>query len=414
MNREYDNRIRKTILRTALPLAAILALAVSLLCGCSIAETLLDETASPQVTPSDENVVIIDDTQTPDASADAAETEDALPAGEDAGEQQTEEAAAEETPAPNVSSTTGRPLPEGSVYRPVLAVIDNAAQSRPQTGLMLADVVYEFPLDRADHSTRYLAVFADEIPQRVGPVRDSRAYLADAAAEWGGLYVSAGDPENVPDGYTLLKDAGLELFVYNEGDAASYFYTDKTVTAIEDYTLFFKALEYADAYYGDSAAVCAERFAFESGVRYEKGKSFKSVGIPFTSSDSERVVFTYDESTNLLTRSDKNSKNVLGVSKTLTPTENALGYENEPITVQNLIVQYVNVSAFDTTFRTVSVTGNGDCDFFINGQHVIGKWSRPTLEDTTVYRLYDGTVIRLEPGNTWIEMMPASHDITIR
>lgn len=400
--------------RTAYVLAVVLMLAVVPFCGCSIAETLLDETASPQTTPPDENVVVIDDTQTPDTSAGTVETEDAL-IGEDAETaRQTDAAQAEETPAQDVSATTGRPLPEGFVYRPVLVVIDNAAQSRPQTGLMLADIVYEFPLDRTDHVTRYLAVFADQIPQRAGPVRDSRTYLADTAAEWGGLYVSAGDPENVSDGYTLLEDAGLALYVENAGDAASFFYTDKTVTAIEEHTLFFKALEYADTFYSESFAVRAERFLFESGVQYEKGKSFESVGIPFTSSDAERVVFTYDEKTNLLTRSDKNSKSALGVSKTLTPADSVLGYENEPITVQNLIVQYVRVSAFDKTFRTVAVTGSGDCDFFINGQHVSGSWSRPTLDDVTIYTLYDGTTIRLEPGNTWIEMMPASHAISVR
>jgi len=396
--------------RAMLSLAVVFALAVFLLCGCSIAETLLDETASPQTTPPDENVVIIDDTQAPDTGSEEPET-----SGEAGGVQQTDAAApAAETPAPSVSSTTGRPLPEGAVYRPVLVVIDNAAQSRPQTGLMLADIVYEFPLDRTDHATRYLAVFADEIPQRAGPVRASRTYLADTAAEWDGLYVSAGDPESASDGYTLLEDAGLALYVENAGDAASFFYRDKTVTAIEEHTLFFKALEYTDAFYSESSAVRTERFLFESGVQYEKGKPFETVGIPFTSSDAERVVFTYDEKTNLLTRSDKNSKSALCISKTLTPADNVLGYENEPVTVQNLIVQYVRVSAFDKTFRTVAVTGDGDCDFFINGQHVSGSWSRPTLDDVTTYSLYDGTAIRLEPGNTWIEMMPASHTINVR
>ena len=120
---------------------------------------------------------------------------------------------AEATPAPTplnegISPTTGRPLPEGAVYQPVLVAIDNEAQARPQTALMLADVVYEFPLDRDDHYTRYLAVFSDELPKRVGPVRTSRAYLAEAALEWGGLYVSLGDPELAAEGYPLHANSG--------------------------------------------------------------------------------------------------------------------------------------------------------------------------------------------------------------
>ncbi len=384
----------------------IFALVFPLLCGCSVAETILDVTGTPAVTPSEENLVIVSDT---DAPADSGETS-AMP---EETPQPAEEPEPSVTAEPNLSTTTGRPLPEGSVYRPVLVVIDNAAQSRPQTGLMLADVVYEFLLDRTSYTTRYLAVFSDEVAQRVGPIRDSRDYLANVALEWDGLYISAGDPENTGDDYTLIQNSGLRYHAENTGDAAGYFYTDKTVTAIEEHTLFFKALDYVEAFYNTTATANTGRFAFESGVSYEKAKPFTSVGIPFSSSDMERVVFTYDAETNLMTRSDKNSKSVLGISKTLTPADNVLGYENEPITIQNLIIQYVRVSSYDSTYRDISLTGGGDCVYFINGQYIIGSWSRPTLDDITTYMLYDGTTIRLEPGNTWIEMMPTNHDIRI-
>ena len=56
----------------------------------------------------------------------------------------------------------------------------------------------------------------------------------------------------------------------------------------------------------------------------------------------------------------------------------------------------------------------GDCVYFVNGRTVTGKWKRPTLEDPTTYVLYDGTVLRLEPGNTWIMMMPNQGDIRVR
>ena len=408
MDSARNNRIRRLKQRLKIALAALAVLA--LCSGCSVAETLLDVTKSPEVTPSDENLVVIADTKQPDTT-DAPADERA----EETSEGEAEETPAPtETPAPSTSFTSGRELPEGFVYRPVLAVIDNAAQSRPQTALMLADVVYEFPLDRTDHTTRYLAVFSDVIPERVGPIRDSRAYIAETAREWGGLYLSAGDPADLREGYPLLSDAGLRFRAENSGTAADYFYRDKTVTAIEEHTLFFKAREYAETNFTADVAASAERFAFEGGVSYEKSKKFLSVGIPFTSSDQERVLFTYDEKTNLLTRSDKNSKNVPGISKSLTPVDNALGYENEQITVQNLIVQFVYVTSFDTLYRTVEVVGDGDCYFFINGQVIIGSWSRPTIDDVTTYKAYDGSIVRLEPGNTWIEMTPISKAIKIR
>lgn len=403
MIKRAHNHISRFYGRRILALAAVCALGFPFLFGCSVAETILDVTGEPVVTPSEENLVIVTDTDAP-VSDETSSIPEETP-------EPAEESSA--TPEPNLSTTTGRPLPDGSVYRPVVAVIDNAAQSRPQTGLMLADVVYEFLLDRTSYTTRYLAVFSDEVAERIGPIRDSRDYLADTALEWGGLYISAGDPENVDADYTLLKNAGLTDYVENTGAAAGYFYTDKTVTAIEEHTLFFKALDYIESSYNTAVTPSAERFAFESGVSYEKAKPFTTVGIPFSSSDMERVVFIYDPETNLMTRSDKNSKSVLGVSKTLTPADNVLGYENEPITIQNLIIQYVRVSAYDSTYRNIMLTGSGDCVYFINGQYIIGSWSRPTLDDVTTYKLYDGSIIRLEPGNTWIEMMPTNHDIRI-
>ena len=389
-----------------------LAVGLVLLCaGCSVIETISGIPLDQNNATSDAEIVVVTD-----AAAESISLAEAT-ATPKAGEEAQAEAEASPSPTPlneGISPTTGRPLPEGAVYRPVLVAIDNAAQARPQTALMLADIVYEFPLDRTDHITRYLAVFSDTLPERVGPVRTSRAYLADTALEWGGLYVSLGDPELFESGYPLLKDSGVPMHVENTGEAASFFYHDKTITAIDEHTNFFQLLPYVEAHSAFTAPISKTRFTFEKDVLYDKGKAFQSIGIPFTSSDPERVVFTYDAAKNVIKRSDKNSKKVLGESKSLTPTDDVLGYANESITIQNLIVQYVRVSAYGSNFRSVMMTGKGDCMYFINGRAVFGSWVRPTLADTTSYLLYDGTPVRLEPGNTWIMMMPGTRNIKIR
>ena len=405
MNSAKQNAIRHPL--RLLPLTVGLFF---LLSGCSVIQTIAG-IPQGQSTASDAEVIIAADTAS--SSISVAEPTATPRAAR-------EKAAAEAEPSPSptpvnegISPTTGRPLPEGAVYQPVLVTIDNAAQARPQTALMLADIVYEFPLDREDHCTRYLALFSDELPTRVGPVRTSRAYLAEAALEWGGLYVSLGDPEQAANGYPLLADSGLSRHIENEGEAAPYFYRDKTITAIDEHTNFFQLLPYVEENGPFDAAFSETRFAFEKGVAYDKGKEVQSVGIPFTSSDSERVLFTYDAAKNKFVRSDKNSKKVLGESKSLTPTDDILGYSNDPILVQNLIVQFVRVSAYDGTYRSILMTGKGNCMYFINGRAVFGSWSRPTLNDTTSYTLYDGTILRLEPGNTWIMMMPSTREIKI-
>jgi len=40
------------------------------------------------------------------------------------------------------------------------------------------------------------------------------------------------------------------------------------------------------------------------------------------------------------------------------------------------------------------------------------KWSRPTLKDITKFLDPSGNVIPLAPGNTWVELLPDSVQVT--
>ena len=182
-------------------------------------DTVMGGDGTPGSAEEDASIVVVTDSAPLEATNAPEESADEDAAQEPSEVQDMQEMAEQEL----VSPTTGRPLPEGSVYRPVLVAIDNAAQSRPQTALMLADIVYEFPLDRTDHVTRYLALFSDVLPERVGPVRSSRTYLADTAQEWGGLYVSQGDPEIQAEGYPLLAASGLSNHVEDDKPSSEYF-----------------------------------------------------------------------------------------------------------------------------------------------------------------------------------------------
>ena len=63
--------------------------------------------------------------------------------------------------------------------------------------------------------------------------------------------------------------------------------------------------------------------------------------------------------------------------------------------------------------RTVELTGTGACEYIINGRLLTGTWERETLEDYTRYYLDDGSLVTLEAGNTWIEVIPTSAEIVV-
>jgi hypothetical protein len=79
--------------------------------------------------------------------------------------------------------------------RPLTVMIENHSDSRPQSGLSKADVVYEAVAEGG--ITRFLAVFycgaaAEEVT--LGPVRSARTYFMDFASEYGDfpLYAHVG------------------------------------------------------------------------------------------------------------------------------------------------------------------------------------------------------------------------------
>ncbi|MDO8599016.1 MAG: DUF3048 domain-containing protein, partial [bacterium] len=79
----------------------------------------------------------------------------------------------------------GTPLPEGTPQPVAVAVvIDNAPEAQPQSGLAVAPLVFEVPVE--GRRTRFLAVYAlGTSVERIGPVRSARPYvvgLADALA----------------------------------------------------------------------------------------------------------------------------------------------------------------------------------------------------------------------------------------
>jgi len=94
--------------------------------------------------------------------------------------------------------------------RPLTVMIENHQESRPQSGLSKADVMYEAVAEGG--ITRFLAVFycgavAEEVT--IGPVRSARTYFMDFASEYGDypLYAHVGGA-NVPGPANALGQIG--------------------------------------------------------------------------------------------------------------------------------------------------------------------------------------------------------------
>lgn len=332
------------------------------------------------------------------------------------------------TPEPNRSLTSGRIVPEGTQLRPFILSIDNASGAKPQTSLMEADIVYEFLAEQA--ITRLQALFNDTYPLYAGPVRSTRYYIIDMVQEWDCMYLHEGYvvlkkpyrripldlitlylPKGDFKGYSRTYNPKLGAFDDFEADNGYKFRKTETGRS-STHALYYRIAALVNTYYGEHTAREAKRFNFQEGITYENGTSFTKVTLPFDNhKDPNWIQFTYDAEKNRLFRVESGEPSMV---RTL--TEHGEDYITEQMNVQNLIVQYTEYGSIkgDNKYRrTCEMIGSGKCDYFINGQHVTGTWSRPTAEDFTTYMLDDGSLVTLEPGNTWIAVHPSDSPVTI-
>src|SRR6478736_1375883 len=86
---------------------------------------------------------------------------------------------------------TGLPVTLEEASRHVIAVmVDDLSPARPQSGFNSASIVWHAPAEGG--IPRYMMLFQDTVPGGVGPVRSSRQYYIEWAAEWNAMYVHAG------------------------------------------------------------------------------------------------------------------------------------------------------------------------------------------------------------------------------
>ena len=115
------------------------------------------------------------------------------------------------TPQLVAAPLTGLPVSPDAAARHVIAVmIDDLSPARPQSGFTSASIVWQAPAEGG--IPRYMMLFQDQVPGNVGPVRSSRQYFIEWAAEWKAMYVHAGGS---PQALATLAALGHGQWVYN-------------------------------------------------------------------------------------------------------------------------------------------------------------------------------------------------------
>jgi hypothetical protein len=99
-------------------------------------------------------------------------------------------------------------------HRPLGVMIENHEESRPQSGLSKADIVYEIVAEGG--ITRFLSIFYCQDAGIIGPIRSARTYFIDFISEYGNfpLYAHVGGAAQPgpADALGQISDYGWHLY----------------------------------------------------------------------------------------------------------------------------------------------------------------------------------------------------------
>ena len=289
--------------------------------------------------------------------------------------------------------------------RPIAVMIENSPQARPQSGLNLADIVFEV-VDEGG-VTRYVAIYSSFDAEIMGPIRSSRPYYAEIARSFDPLYAFWG---TYPECYKVVEDLGLDdLSVLGDQSGNS------SITA--------KASHWRDSsrsspHNGYMSTLQLKEDAQRVGYSLEGGQSPLEFKIDAVNSErgniSDIIIdFSYDQyKVDFKYNKDKNnySKLLAGVPHTDRET-------GEQITVNNVIVMITNIKGpIDASgHMAVRTTGTSDINkafFFMDGNMTEGTWERTSVLDPFLYKDKDGNAMLFNRGSTWITMVQGVDRLT--
>jgi hypothetical protein len=142
---------------------------------------------------------------------------------------------------------------------------------------------------------------------------------------------------------------------------------------------------------------------FENVASAETTPTVTGIDIPF--SQANRVRWTYDAKSNSYLRENNGKAH----------TDRATGKQ---IAATNVVVLWAKHEAatrdkFGSVTYRIVLTGSGRCSVFRDGQRYDGTWEAGADAPPT-FKAEDGTQIKLTPGNTWIQVVQPTVNITMK
>jgi hypothetical protein len=328
---------------------------------------------------------------------------------------------------PSIPRTEACPL-NGKMYtkqekdvwvtrRPLAVMIENHAESRPQSGLSLADVVYEAVAEGG--ITRFMGVFYCGIavaPLNLAPVRSARTYFLPWVLEYDALYNHVGgagvcDDPTVDtrakalcqiDQYKIkdMDQFGISFpTCYRNPDRLDHpVATEHTMVCVTDKLMKIAATRgWTNV---DAAGVSWDKnftsWKFKDDAKEaERGASFSASFTAWKGYSDYNVKWVYDKVLNAYKRFNG------GAPHTDLETK-------EQLTAKNIIILFAEETGpvDEHGHLLYANIGSGTGLLFQDGKNIKITWQKTTRTARTKFMDTNGKEISFNRGQIWIEMLP--------
>lgn len=283
--------------------------------------------------------------------------------------------------------------------RPVAVMIDNeGTKSLPQGGMYKAQVIYEIIVEGGE--TRLMPVFWGTDPEMIGPVRSSRHYFLDYVLEHDAIYVHFGWSPMAQRDIPKLKINNINGV--SNGGEIFWDLTKEKYNWQDSYTSMKKIFDYVKKVKYRTTTDKKPVFNYSANnVAPVDGKNASKVSIKF--SHSYTCAFEYDSSSGLYNRFRKGKQHM---------ERNT----NEQLKAKNILIQITpsnSIKGDDKGRQEVSTVGKGSGYLITEGKSVAIKWSKASRSAATKYTYENGSDVLLNPGQTWVEVLPVGGKVTL-
>ena len=263
-------------------------------------------------------------------------------------------------------------------------MIENSPDARPQSGIKAAGVVFEAIAEGG--ITRFLAVYQQEKPGLIGPVRSLRPYYVDWLAPFQPSVAHVGGSKFALDEVRNGQYRDIDQFF----NAGTYWRARDRYAPHNVYTNFERldALNKAKGYPESAISGFARKDPAPS-----KSPTASQVSV-IISGPLYNSAYSYDAPSNTYLRSQAGAPHTDREAGQIAPT--------------SVVAMFVNMNRVmeDGYREQISSLGEGRAVIFQDGTAIETTWRKPTKTSQLNFTDTAGKPVLLNRGQTWISAVP--------